>query len=107
MVVKFIYEAYRKTEANENFRFLFLTHNTTARDLVDSYVLHLDSKSLMDANTPNTLLQTDTLLNLAYQYLAAELTDIEPVSIDAHVGKTIELDFISDIIADYRRGAWW
>jgi hypothetical protein len=52
------------------------------------------------------VLQVDTLLNLAFSYLSAELSDVEPVSIDAHVGKTIQLDFISNIATNYRRGAW-
>lgn len=106
MVIKFLHEAYQRIDKSENFRFLFLTHNTTAKDLVNIYISHLDTRDAIDSKDQNRLIQTDTLLNLAYNFLAAELTDVDPVSIDAHVGKKIELDFISDIVVNYRRGQW-
>lgn len=106
MVVKFLHEAYKKLGADEPFRYLFLTHNTTAKDLVDTYIAHLDTRNARNIGDPSKLLRTDTLLNLAYDHLSAELSDVEPISIDAHVGKQLELDFISDIIETYSRGAW-
>lgn len=106
MIIKMLVETRDRANKSENFRFLFLTHNTTARDLVESYTEYLDPNGLSKSNNSGQSLQIDTLLNLAYKYLAAELTDVEPVSIDAHVGKSLQLDFISDIIENYRRGAW-
>src|SRR5262249_34335200 len=106
MVVKLLREAYQRIDASEQFRFLFLTHNTTAKDLVDSYIDFLDRRTIVKADNLEWVIQTDTLLSLAYNYLAAELSNVEPISIDAHVGKKLQLDFISDIVAEYRRGAW-
>lgn len=105
MAVKALYEARNRSKKGEGFRFLFLTHNTTARDLVLSYIDYLDPTGFTKSGDER-LLQVDTLLNLAFKYLSAELSDVEPVSIDAHVGKTIQLEFISDIVTTYRRGAW-
>jgi len=105
MAIKVLLEAKNKTKSGAGSRLLFLTHNTTARDLVTSYIDYLDPTGRTNAED-QPLVQVDTLLNLAFNYLSAELSNVEPVSIDAHIGKKIQLDFISDIVTTYRRGAW-
>jgi hypothetical protein len=106
MVAKLLREASLRKSAGKPFRFLFLTHNSSAAELAQDYAMALDSEDILFSTENNNAIEFDTLLNLAVRDLAEDLTDLQPISNDAHEGKKLQLIILSDTVKKFRDGGW-
>lgn len=107
MVAKLLREASAKKAGGQQFRFLFVTHNTSAAELAEEYALALDEADLVTAaRDDEALIRIDTLLGLAIHDLPDDLGDLQPISNDAYDGKKLQLMILSDVIRKYVHGAW-
>jgi hypothetical protein len=66
----------------------------------------LNADDLIFANENNGTIKFDTLLDLAISELAEDLSDLQPISSDAHEGKKLQLIVLSDTLKRFRAGAW-
>ena len=106
MVAKLLWESKLEVERKEEYRFLFLTHNSSAAELASQYANGLDEDNLMSSTDDQRLIRVETLLNLAITDLSDDLGDLRPISSDAHEGKQLQLIVLSDVVILYQRGPW-
>jgi UvrD/REP helicase N-terminal domain len=106
MVAKLLREAASRKAKDQNYRFLFITHNASAAELALDYAIALEEDDLVSDTQSEQLIRIDTLLSLAIHDLSDDLGDLQPISNDAHDGKRLQLIILSDIVKAYRHGAW-
>jgi hypothetical protein len=106
MVAKLLREAGLKKEKGESYRFLFVTHNASAAELAENYARGLDEADLMSPSDDDQLISIDTLLGLAIRDLTEDLNDLQPISVDAHEGKKLQLFILSDVVDFYAHEFW-
>ncbi|HVJ36075.1 MAG TPA: UvrD-helicase domain-containing protein [Terriglobia bacterium] len=107
MVTKLLWEAQKKNAKDQEYRFLFLTHNNSAAELAAQYASALDENDLLAMpQSEKKRISIDTLLGLALGELAEDLGDLNPISYDAHEGKSLQLMILSEEAAAYSQGIW-
>ncbi len=91
MIAKLLKEAGSRKANGIPYRYIFLTHNSSAAELAQDYAIALDEDDLIFSDSEDELIRIDTLLGLAISALAEDLGDLQPISNDAHEGKRLQL----------------
>ena len=105
MVAKLLTEGRERKKSGLPYRYLFVTHNTSAAELALAYARGLDEDDILSANDAQ-FIKIDTLLGIAIDNLADDLGDYQPISNDADTGKRLQLIAISHVLTEYAGGTW-
>jgi hypothetical protein len=107
MVVKTLRESYAHQDLGNECRYLFLTHNDAAADLVRHYLESLDERRIADADTIKASgIEVSTLLTFAAGQVLTSEREVELISNDAFDAKRLQFIMLAEVIQNYRRGAW-
>ncbi|HEX9954875.1 MAG TPA: UvrD-helicase domain-containing protein [Allosphingosinicella sp.] len=105
LVIKFLRDGLALERGPEESRLGFLTHSLASQDLVSSILESLDPVVLVHGMGKRCQLEVRTIYDLAHEHLRFSLDNLEPLSLDGREGRRMQLEIITQVLAELWRSA--